>query len=138
MGRQPVYGTISGAEGQSGLISFIPEDKGPAARAKVTNGSYEFDESNGPMPGNYRVVVHLEKKPAGSGTVAIKGVAIPEKEATALGGNYERRTLSASVAGDGSPELDLVLPPYVDPEPIEEEVEEELGEETNEPLLNDV
>jgi hypothetical protein len=118
IGRQAVFGTINGAEGRSGLVSFIPEDDGPATRVKFTDGTYSFDESNGPVPGEYRVVVQLEKqRPAGVQTVLVKGVPVPIDQASVLGAEYEKRSLQVSVPSEGSMQVDLKLPSQADPEP---------------------
>ena len=120
--RQAVFGTISGAEGRTGLVSFIPADDGPATRVKITDGAYKFDESNGPVPGEYRVVVQLEKAPLeGTGTVLVKGVPVPVDQAAGLQAEFEKRSLKISVPADGSMQLDLKLPEREDPEVSSEE-----------------
>ena len=120
--RQAVFGTISGAEGRSGLVSFIPADEGPATRVKITDGVYKFDESNGPVPGEYRVVVQLEKaRPAGVQTVLVKGVPVPVDQAAGLEAEYEKRSLKISVPAEGSKQLDLKLPEREDPDSSPEE-----------------
>ena len=124
-GRQAVFGTIDGAEGRSGLVSFIPENDGPATRVKFSDGTYKFDESNGPMPGEYRVVVQLEKpRPEGVRTVLVKGVPVPIDQAGALGAEYEKRSLQVSVPSEGSMQLDLKVPEQPDPETLTEGDEE--------------
>lgn len=111
--RKAVFGTISGAEGRSGLISFIPENDGPATRVKVTDGEYVFDESNGPLPGQYQVVVQLETPlPQVDGTVLVKGVPVPAHQVSSeepLEKKYERQSLKVAVPDDGSLKLDLNL-----------------------------
>ncbi|MBC8289652.1 MAG: hypothetical protein H8E37_04975 [Planctomycetes bacterium] len=113
--RKAVFGTISGAEGRSGLISFIPENDGPATRVKVTDGEYVFDESNGPLPGQYEVVVQLEKPSTQiDETILVKGVAVPAEQISSedppLETQYERQSLKVAVPDDGSLKLDLNLP----------------------------
>lgn len=111
--RRAVFGTISGAEGRSGLISFIPEDDGPATRVKVTDGEYVFDESNGPLAGQYQVVVQLEKPlPETEGIILVKGVRVPADEVSDEGPvetQYERQSLKVAVPENGSLQLDLNL-----------------------------
>lgn len=125
IGRQAVFGTITGAEGQSGLVSFIPADDGPATRVRFTDGRYEFDESNGPLAGEYRVVVQLKKPlPEGTQTVLVKGVPVPADQAAGLGVEYEKRSLQVSVPAEGSMKLDLKLPEQADPETSSEEEED--------------
>lgn len=118
IGRQAVFGSINGAEGRSGLVSFIPANDGPATRVKFIDGTYRFDESNGPVPGEYRVVVQLEKpRPEGARTVLVKGVPVPVDEAAVLQAEYEQRSLQVSVPTEGSMQVDLKLPEHADPEP---------------------
>lgn len=42
-----------------GAISFIPEDgnSGPAVTTAIDNGEYRFDVTNGPIAGQYKVVI---------------------------------------------------------------------------------
>lgn len=119
--RKAIYGTIAGAEGRMGLISFLPESEGPATRAKVTDGEYSFDELNGPVPGNHRVVVQLERPwIASAGTVLVKDVPVPVARAATLGSDYERRSLDISVPSAGSLRLNLQLPKSSEPMPADD------------------
>lgn len=118
-----VFGTIAGAEGRSGLISFIPENEGPATRVKVTNGEYVFDESNGPQPGQHRVVLQLECPPVeSSGAVRMKGIMVSPDQAARLSEtievSYERRSLDIDVPDEGSLQLNLKLPEAVPVSPL--------------------
>ncbi|MFP6762330.1 MAG: hypothetical protein VB858_01890 [Planctomycetaceae bacterium] len=116
LGRKAVYGEISGAEGRSGLVSFIPDGSGPATRVKVTNGSYRFDKSNGPSPGQYRVVVQLAMpRPEGVSTVLVKGVPVPVDQADGLETAYDSRSLLVSVSAEESLQLNLLLPQSIHP-----------------------
>ena len=47
------------AEEINGSITFTPAEgsHGPAATAKLVQGEYRFDESNGPTAGPHRVIV---------------------------------------------------------------------------------
>jgi len=116
LARKAVYGKISGAEGRSGLVSFIPDGKGPATRARVTNGNYRFDASNGPCPGQHRVVVKLQKpRPEGMSTVFVKGVPVPVDQADGLETAFDSRSIVVSVPAEGSQQLNLLLPEPIDP-----------------------
>ncbi len=59
--RLPLHGTVTLANGErpSGSISFLPAkgQSGPSATAKLANGSYQFDRSNGPAAGPHTVKV---------------------------------------------------------------------------------
>jgi len=111
LARKAVYGTISGAEGRSGLVSFIPAGSGPATRARVTDGKYRFDESNGPCAGQHRVVVRLQKpRPKGVSTVIAKGVPVPVDQANDLEADFDSRSVTVSVSTEGSQQLNLLLP----------------------------
>jgi hypothetical protein len=59
--RLPVFGTVSlpNAEGINGSITFVPTEgnHGPAALAKLTDGKYQFDRTNGPTVGPHQVIV---------------------------------------------------------------------------------
>lgn|GEM_PF-4232446 len=61
LSRIAVVGSVTSSSGEpiSGTISFLPEagTKGPAATASVVEGDFKFDKSNGPVAGNYRVLV---------------------------------------------------------------------------------
>jgi len=57
----PVSGTVSVSSGEklNGSITYIPVEgrSGPAATTAVVDGKYRFDETNGPTPGEHRVIV---------------------------------------------------------------------------------
>ena len=61
-GRRPVAGKIRGAEGRSGIVSLVPDDsrRGFSVRAKISNGRFEFDTQNGPVPGPHAVSIWLD------------------------------------------------------------------------------
>lgn len=79
--RQPVSGTVSGVGSRPGTVTFQPVEgvQAPAARAPLRNGRFEFDETDGPLPGTYRVRVDVQKpRRLTGGTVTVKGVEVPE------------------------------------------------------------
>jgi len=79
--RQPVSGTVSGVGSRPGTVTFQPVEgvHAPAARAPLRNGRFEFDETDGPLPGTYRVRVDIQKpRQLTGGTVTVKGVEVPE------------------------------------------------------------
>jgi len=114
--RLPVHGAIAGAEGRAGLISFVPQDgtPAPAARTRVVEGRYSFDRSNGPLAGNYRVIIQLEPRTDTSRTVAVvKGVEVPIDRLGSLVPDYESFPGTTATVQDGPAELlriDLMLP----------------------------
>ena len=114
--RQAVYGRIAGAEGRSGLVSFVPQEntKGPAARAALIDGEYRFGRTDGPIPGDYTVIIQLEvSQDMTSGVAVFKGIEIPENFGAKIPIEYEAvASLPVSVP-DGSEEtleVDLKLP----------------------------
>lgn len=114
--RQPVHGRIEGAEGRSGLVDFVPREstQGPAARATLVDGEYQFNRSDGPVPGDYTVIIQLEvSQDLISGVAVFKGIAIPENSGTKIPQEYEAvASLPVSVP-DGSEatlQVDLKLP----------------------------
>jgi hypothetical protein len=114
--RQAVHGRIAGAEGRSGLISFVPRENtpGPAARATLVDGEYRFDQSDGPVPGDYNVIIQLEiSQDRSSGVVVFKGIEIPADTKADIPKTYESvASLPVSVP-DGSQaplQVDLALP----------------------------
>ncbi|MDB5306121.1 MAG: hypothetical protein JWO38_323 [Gemmataceae bacterium] len=92
-GRAAVRGkvTLDGQPVEAGLISFVPAEgtKGPSAGAAVSQGEYEVQGDNLPVPGAYRVEIKAQKKtgkkvpvgsPAPPGTMAEETVeAIPAR-----------------------------------------------------------
>ena len=59
----PVIWTIKFQPGD-GSINFLPEEgtNGPSAIASVVNGKYEFDRTNGPLVGRYKVMFSPQAK----------------------------------------------------------------------------
>jgi len=114
--RLAVYGRVTGAEGRSGLVSFVPQEStdGPAARASLINGEYQFDRNDGPIPGEYNVLIQLEIPPdKTSGVVVFKGIEIPSDSGVEVPAIYEAvASLPVSIpSGSNTPvQVDLTLP----------------------------
>ena len=114
--RQALHGRIAGAEGRYGLVDFVPREstRGPAARASLVNGEYQFSRSDGPVPGDYTVIIQLEVSPdLTSGVALFKGIAIPENSGTKIPQEYESvASLPVSVldGAEATLQVDLKLP----------------------------
>lgn len=114
--RQAVYGHIAGAEGRSGLVSFVPREntQGPSARASLIDGEYQFTRADGPIPGDYTVIIQLEVYPdMTSGVAVFKGIEIPNDSGAKIPTEYEAvASLPVSVpdGADETLEVDLKLP----------------------------
>ncbi len=60
LGRLPISGMVVISKSStpvSGTISFLPKEKGPAATAQIQEGTYQFTQQNGPIAGEYRVLI---------------------------------------------------------------------------------
>lgn len=59
--RLPVHGTVTFANGEKPdcSITFVPDKghHGPSATARLVEGSYKFDRSNGPTAGPHTVTI---------------------------------------------------------------------------------
>ena len=59
--RKPVFGTVSSAAANqvNGGISFLPAagTKGPSATGAVVEGKFRFAAEDGPVPGQYQVLI---------------------------------------------------------------------------------
>jgi hypothetical protein len=114
--RQAVHGRIAGAEGRSGLVSFVPREntQGPAARASLIDGEYEFSRADGPVPGDYTVIIQLEvSQDLTSGVAVFKGIEIPENSGAKIPSAYESvASLPVSVPNGSRAtlQMDLELP----------------------------
>jgi hypothetical protein len=114
--RQAVYGRIAGAEGRSGLVSFVPREntQGPAARASLIDGEYEFSRADGPLPGDYTVIIQLEvSQDSKSGIAVFKGIEIPDNSGAKIPLSYESVASMPVSVPDGSQatlQVDLQLP----------------------------
>src|SRR5260370_1313054 len=77
-GRIAALGTVTSESGDAinGMISFLPDagTNGPAATASLIDGAFAFDTTNGPVAGNYRVLVVRQ-----AADWKYKGASIPEK-----------------------------------------------------------
>ena len=114
--RQAVHGRIAGTEGRSGLVDFVPRNgtQGPAARASLVDGEYQFSRSDGPVPGDYTVIIQLEvSQDLTSGVAVFKGIQIPKNSGAKIPQEYEAvASLPVSVP-DGSEatlQVNLQLP----------------------------
>jgi hypothetical protein len=114
--RQAVHGRITGAEGRSGLVNFVPRENthGPAARASLVNGEYQFSRADGPVPGDYTVIIQLEvSQDMTSGVAVFKGIEIPVSSGVSIPSTYEAvASLPVSVpnGSQSTLQVDLELP----------------------------
>ena len=63
IGRLPLSGTVVRENSNSavnGTISFLPKAKGPSATTQIREGAYQFNQQNGPIFGDYRVLVSTQ------------------------------------------------------------------------------
>jgi hypothetical protein len=114
--RLAVYGTVTCASGDpvSGMISFLPEsgNAGPAATASLIDGVYNFDTKNGPVAGQYRVVVvkqapeRRHKSAAGPDSKGPAAGAVPVDDASMAA---EEWSFTAEVSAEDV-EFDFELP----------------------------
>jgi hypothetical protein len=117
--RLAVFGVIDGANGRSGVITFVPVDdsKGPSARAAIEDGAYQFNDQTGPVAGSYRVTIRFanslesqQNEPTDSGTINVKGVSIPQQELGSLPLDLgEKHSQVVTLRESGTLELDLNL-----------------------------
>lgn len=88
--------------------------QGPAARATLIDGEYRFSRSDGPVPGNYTVIIQLEvSHDMTSGVAVFKGVEIPADSMPSLPSAYEAVASIPVVVPDGGrkeQQLNLELP----------------------------
>jgi hypothetical protein len=111
--RLPVGGKVVRADGKpmSGSISFLPAQgrSGPAATARLVDGKYQFDRSNGPTAGPSRVIVkQLISKMA---KLAQRNGAPPNPSQSSAPAGREKMDwiLSADVSKDGPFQCDFKL-----------------------------
>ena len=111
--RQPVRGTVSGVGSRPGTVSFLPVEgqHTPAARTALRNGRFEFDTTDGPLPGAYRVRVDVQKpRRLTGGTVVAKDVDVPETAVGQLPPEMESFFVEdVQVAASGRQELQLTV-----------------------------
>jgi hypothetical protein len=95
--RLPLHGTVTMPNGErlSGSITFIPAQghTGPSATAKLEEGKYEFDRTNGPTAGPHSVILRRVVSRADSQKAIRENQ--PNRE------NGAEWTLSADVAENG-------------------------------------
>jgi hypothetical protein len=75
--------TLNGTPVNSGSISLLPEagNDAPTANTNIQQGAYRFDNSNGPMPGPYQVLVLPAQNDAGTSKAAnFKSAPPPRRE----------------------------------------------------------
>ncbi len=63
IGRLSVTGTVKREKSNQaveGSISFIPKNKGPSATTQIIAGEYQFTNQNGPVSGEYQVVISAQ------------------------------------------------------------------------------
>ena len=113
MKRLPVVGKVTGWNGEeiNGSISFTPAEgsHGPAATAKLVQGEYRFDESNGPTLGPYRVVVRRLATRSRVPSAVVSGQKI-ETDAASSASKKEWK-LNADVREKAGMRYDFKLPP---------------------------
>lgn len=64
LNRIPIYGEIQGAVGRQGSITLVPQAENvPAATVAIIDGAYRFDETNGPLPGDYEAIIAFDTAP---------------------------------------------------------------------------
>ena len=63
-GRLAVSGevTLDGQAIESGSILFQPKGEGPKVGARIKEGKYRFDTSDGPLTGEYKVEIYADAK----------------------------------------------------------------------------
>lgn len=63
-GRLAVSGevTLDGQAIESGSILFQPKGEGPKVGARIKEGKYRFDTSDGPLSGEYKVEIYADSK----------------------------------------------------------------------------
>lgn len=63
--RHAMQGQVTkhGQPVQEGVILFLPTSSGPSAAGVISDGFYEFDTTNGPYAGSFRVLIGVEADP---------------------------------------------------------------------------
>lgn len=65
IGRLSVTGTVKREKSNQaveGSISFIPKKKGPSATTQIIAGEYHFTNKNGPVSGEYQVMISAQRE----------------------------------------------------------------------------
>jgi hypothetical protein len=110
--RVPVSGkvTLDGKPLESGTISLVPLQAGPAAHGKVAGGTYSIARSDGRAAGSYRVEVYsvqpTRRRVADGDT---PGELIDEARNVIPERYNIRSELRADVKPDGDPQLDFAV-----------------------------
>lgn len=127
--RFPLNGAVKvdGAAVTKGSISFLPAEGNSAqpAHSTISEGAYQFTESNGPFAGAHRVVIGIEATEAtdaaGSadqaGEESLGGQGIKEAAAPRRANRYQRAQkptklqweVEYTVPGDGNNQKDFNL-----------------------------
>ncbi len=127
--RLPVYGTLTLTDSEKidGQISFtpVPRSPGPVAVTTVVKGSYQFNKTNGPIPGRYDVTVqqgaagaaassgHPDRRGRRPGPVVAASSRAPKPgSATAAAGSPTKKgswKLKADVPANGPYNIDFKL-----------------------------
>lgn len=115
--RLPVTGSLKGAEGRKGTLTFLPtgDTKGPSATTSIVDGNYTFTESNGPAVGKYNVIVKLQMVKASAEDAEIivgpKGQKISTSDISDSKPVYEAEKNTEVTVLDSEPyKLDITLP----------------------------
>lgn len=113
--RQSVSGTVSldGVPLESGLITFDPASaqSETSVATEITAGSYTFGRDNGPVPGEYRVVINSAAEATvepTAGEAPGDTFIPPPKEEVPKKYNVES-ILKATVAAGDNPPIDFEM-----------------------------
>lgn len=115
--RSIVTGTVTynGKPLSIGSLVFVPVGGGPSAQGKIDrNGFYEmgtFDDDDGVIPGNYKIMITALTSPGGSGLPedAVDGNAGPVSVIPEWYGDLEKSGLQVTVKADEENTIDLPL-----------------------------
>jgi hypothetical protein len=109
--RKAIHGKVIGGEGRNGTVAFTPVDAsiGPAALNDFQDGAYQFTAENGPVPGEYSVLVELEVDPAvAKAKRARPGERMSRNPADVGRSTFEEAApIQITVSADGPLEIDL-------------------------------
>jgi hypothetical protein len=92
-----------------GVISLIPQDKGPSAGGEIVDGAYEIGRERGPTPGVYHVHISAPKDTGKVERDPDTGETWNEQRES-LPARYNTRTeLTITVVQGGANEFDFPL-----------------------------
>lgn len=100
---------LNGTALPSGLVSFLPtDDKGETAVAKIENGKYTIERSNGPALGSYKVLIN-SKQPTGKKVRDVDNPAqLVNEEREVVPPQYNSKsTLTIEIKEGGKQDFDL-------------------------------